>query len=59
MFSPRHEAFVDDFRGIVAAGVDVDALLDDRVGAGAESLADLVSARLDLGLLARLLSLLP
>ena len=56
MFSPRHQSLVDDFGGIIAAGVDVDAFLDDRVRARAQSLSDLVSARLDLGLLLRLLA---
>jgi hypothetical protein len=45
---PRHQALVDDLGGIVAARVDVDALLDDRVGTRAEHLADLVPAGLDL-----------
>lgn len=56
MFSARHQALVDNFGGIIAAGVDVDAFLDDRVRARAQSLSDLVSARLDLGLLLRLLA---
>jgi hypothetical protein len=48
MLPPRHQALVDDLGGVVAARVDVDALLDDRVRARAEHLADLVPAGLNL-----------
>jgi hypothetical protein len=33
VLTPRHEALVDDLGSIVATGVDMDALLHDRVGA--------------------------
>lgn len=46
MFAARHEFLVYDLGGVVAAGIDVDALLDDRVRAGAQGLADLVATRL-------------
>ena len=47
---PSHQALVDHLGGIEAARVDVNALLDDRVGPRAEHLSDLVPARLDLRL---------
>lgn len=55
VFPSRHEALVNNFGGIVAAGVDVDAFFDRRVRSCAERLADLVSARLDHRLLLSLL----
>lgn len=56
MFSPRHQSLIDNLGGIVAPGIDMDAFLDDRVRASSQSLANLVSARLDLGLLLWLLA---
>lgn len=49
MLAASHEALVDDFRGIVSAGVDVNAFAHDRVGARAECFARFVAAGLDLG----------
>ncbi len=48
VLAARHQALVNHLRCIVTPGVDVDALLDNRVGSCAEGLADLVSAGLDL-----------
>lgn len=56
MFSPRHQSLVDDFGGIVAPGVNMDALFDDRIRACSQSLSNLVSTGLDLRLLLRLLA---
>ena len=50
VFPARHEPLIDHLGGIVPPGVDVDAFLDDRVGPGAQRLADLVAARLDVRL---------
>lgn len=46
MFSTSHQSLVDDLGGIVAAGIYVYALLDNRVRARAESLSHLVPTRL-------------
>lgn len=45
---PRHQPLVDHLSGVVLAVLDGHALLDDRVGAGAQRLADLVPAGLNL-----------
>lgn len=42
VLSALHEFLVDDLAGIVLAGLDVDSLFDDGVGAGAKSLAGAV-----------------
>lgn len=47
MFSAGHQALVDHLCRIVPPGINVHALLHDGVGAGAQSLADLVPTRLD------------
>lgn len=52
VFPPGHETLVDDFRRVVATGVDVHTFLHDRVRASAQCLSGFVSARLDLRLLA-------
>lgn len=46
MFTTGHELLVYHLGGVIATGVDVNALLDDRVGAGAQGLADFVATRL-------------
>lgn len=56
MLSPRHESLVDDLGSIVAAGINMDAFLDDGVRARSQRLSNLVSAGLDLRLLLRLLA---
>lgn len=48
VFTTGHEALIDDLCGIVATRVDVHAFLDHRVGACAQCLARLISARLHL-----------
>lgn len=48
MLSSGHQSLVDDFCGIVATGINVNALLDDGVGTGTKRLADFVPAGLDL-----------
>lgn len=55
VFATSHEALVDDLGRIVATGINVDAFFDDRIRAGTERLANLISAGLDLRLLLRLL----
>jgi len=42
-----HQALVNDFGSIVPAGVDVNALLDNRVRPCAKHFANLVAAGLD------------
>lgn len=46
MFAAGHEFLVYDLGGVITTGVDVDALLDDRVGAGTQGLAYLVATGL-------------
>ena len=45
MFSALHELLVDDLAGVVLAGLDVDGLFDDGVGAAPEGLARPVLGR--------------
>lgn len=48
MLTSSHQPFVYDFRGIIAACINVDAFLHDRVRAGSQCLAGLVATWLDL-----------
>lgn len=52
MFATGHKPLIDNLGSIVAASIDVDAFFHDGIGSGSQRLADLVSTRLNLRLLA-------
>lgn len=50
MFSSRHQAFIDDFCGIIPTCINVDAFFDDRVWSCAQGLSSLIATGLNLRL---------